>query len=123
MATLAGCDELVESLEPIPPVEVLPADVRGCRESDLGALIYDTVGAWFRSLTPEDDRVELLGEAFYSIACDYNLARHLTWPWCRGGAGGRELFLPYFELWRRGADVCFLDDGACRLLTRAPARP
>ena len=50
-------------------------------------------------------------EAFYSIACDYNLAHYLLWPLYRDGTKIDEPFAPYFELWARGAKAIFEKPG------------
>lgn len=110
IAQLAACDELVERLSPTPAFEISSATrFDGCDTSDLGTLIFEAVGDWFGSLSASDRRVPLMWEAFYSIACDYDLARYLMWPWYRRAAPIAEPFAPYFELWRRGARVVFDD--------------
>ena len=46
-----------------------------------------------------------MDEAFYSIACDYHLARYLTWPWYMNSSSIKEPFEPYFNLWLHGATL------------------
>ena len=46
-----------------------------------------------------------MDEAFYSIACDYHLARYLAWPWYINSSSIKEPFEPYFNLWLHGATL------------------
>src|SRR5262249_11045345 len=99
---LAGPWELAHLLEELPEIEVrheaAPAEPQPDDDAP-ESLIYDVVGDWFADLQPIQSEALLLGEAFYSIACDYFIAHYLMWPLYRNATDIEEPFVPYFELW------------------------
>lgn len=70
-------------------------------------IVYDMVGDWYSGLNPVQSDALLLHEAFYSIACDYDIARYLMWPLYRTSSDIVEPFAPYFDLWTHGAKPWF----------------
>ena len=56
-----------------------------------------------------------MGEGLYTIACDYNLQRHILWPLYKDATPIEEPFRPYFDLWRHGAGFRFIDEQAVRV--------
>jgi hypothetical protein len=117
IAQAAVCEELVSVLTAPLHIHVAAAhNSANDTSSDLGSMVYDTVGDWFDSLVPSDDRVRSMREAFYSIACDYALARYLMWPWYRHATSVNEPFTAYYELWRRGGEIIFRDSGDVTLV-------
>jgi hypothetical protein len=71
------------------------------------AMIYDTVSDWILALKPAASDAYLLKEAFYSMACDYQLADYILWPIYRESTPILEPFAPCFELWIREAEFRF----------------
>lgn len=112
MAEAEGDTELGEWLGPRPQLNLVrgqpPSDVH---PNSLDAAIYDLEERWFSGLQSVFEADGVLGEAFYSIACDYSMARYLTWPWYRGSSELDEPFLAYFQLWRHGARLRYPDRG------------
>ncbi|MNI58809.1 hypothetical protein D3C73_1139370 [compost metagenome] len=51
--------------------------------------------------------IEILDEAYYSIACDYWISYYLQWH--RYGLKG-DPFAPYFELYRLGYSAVFAEN-------------
>jgi hypothetical protein len=110
IARSAGEDELVSLLEALPEIKIKreAAPTRTLPDYDApGTFLRDVVGDWFRSLDPVQSDALLLDEAFYSLTCDYNIARYLMWPLYRRSTDIEEPFAPYFELWTRGACAIF----------------
>ena len=71
------CEELVELFDEFPRIEIT-TEPEPDRRQDFDSpetSVYDIVGDWFRDLEPVQSDALLMEEAFYSIACDYNLAR------------------------------------------------
>ncbi|MBI2804774.1 MAG: hypothetical protein HYX68_07300 [Planctomycetes bacterium] len=73
--------------------------------------VYEVTGDWFRELEPMPSDALWMREAFYSIACDYNIARYLMWPLYRHATEIADPFAPYFELWTHGALPYFGEPG------------
>ncbi len=70
---------------------------------------------WRIDSTDHDSLVATLGEAFYSIACDYTLATYFQYPTYASRPDGDPL-LPYFHLWLAGFTVGM--DGQVLVLAR-----
>ena len=103
-------DELVGWLETIPRIEIKYEPAPDRRQPDYDAPetgIHDLLGDWFRSLEPKPSDALMLGEAFYSIACDYNIAHYLMWPLSQQSTDIEDPFAPYFDLWTHGAQAIF----------------
>lgn len=79
-------------------------------ESDEHLCVYETVGDWLIEVTDYSDLVPALKEAYYSVACDPWLSDYLRWPYYERFCP-RDVFAPYFELWRRGLRFAF-DQGS-----------
>jgi hypothetical protein len=76
----------------------------------VSALALERIGDYLGEVAPE--LAFGLGEAFYSMACDYQLVWHLTWPWYRPSVGLPDPFASYFNLWRHGLAPVFNSVGA-----------
>jgi hypothetical protein len=74
------------------------------------SMIYDTVCDWIIDLKPVASDAILLKEAFYSMACDYELAGYIMWPIYRETTPILDPLAPCFELWIRGAEFRFTSD-------------
>jgi hypothetical protein len=80
--------------------------------SNEDALVHEAVGDFLNSFYVRGDRIEQLGEAYYSIACDYWLGWYLQWPYFSARLH-RDVFRPYFELWACGCSCCFRGKRLC----------
>ena len=78
-------------------------------------LAYDIVGDWFQMLVPEQSAALLLDEAFYSMACDYDIVRYLLWTLYAGSTDIVDPFAAAFELWTCGARAVFEKPGLVKL--------
>jgi hypothetical protein len=112
IAVAGDHQELANLLESGPNIEIKEGEAfsPSALESP-EIMIHETVGDWFFSLKPASSDAELMREAFYTIACDYDLARYLMWPWHRDCTTIEEPFEPYFQLWRHGMTICFSRPG------------
>lgn len=68
------------------------------------AEIYETIFDIISNHKDYDEPIEVLDEAYYSIACDYWISYYLQWH--RYGLKG-DPFAPYFELYRLGYSPIF----------------
>jgi hypothetical protein len=106
--------ELASLLETLPQIEIKREAAPARTQPDYDApetILYDVVGDWFGGLDPNPSEALLLGEAFYSIARDYDIARYLMWPLYRHSTDIEEPFAPCFELWTHGAQAIFEKPG------------
>lgn len=101
-----GETELASLLETLPEIKIKREAAPARTQPDDDApetIIYDMSGDWFGGLDPVPSDALLMKEAFYSIACDYNIAHYLMWPLYRQSTDIEEPFAPYFALWTHGA--------------------
>lgn len=101
IASLRGI-EVVEGETPWPPDDEAPE-----------SLIYEMRGDFTFRLRREGalaSHAFLMTEAFYTIACDYDVADHLLWPLFEAVSPVSEPFRGYFELWTHGAGYRFAAD-------------
>lgn len=68
------------------------------------AEVYETVFEIINEHKDYNAPIEILDEAYYSIACDYWISYYLQWH--RYGLGG-DPFAPYFELYNLGYNAVF----------------
>ncbi|MFC7677445.1 hypothetical protein [Paenibacillus sp. GCM10028914] len=69
--------------------------------------IYETISDIISEHRDYDEPIEVLDEAYYSIACDYWISYYLQWH--RYGLKG-DPFAPYFELYRLGYSAIFSEN-------------
>lgn len=69
--------------------------------------IYETSSDIISEHRDYNDPIEILDEAYYSIACDYWISYYLQWH--RYGLKG-DPFAPYFELYRLGYSAVFAEN-------------
>lgn len=108
MAAEFNAQELIELLTPIPQIRISNGPQPSVNTNDFNALdvfIYDVQTDWHGCLPPLCPQARWMREAFYTIACDYYLARYITWPWYMNSSRIREPFEPYFDLWLCGATL------------------
>jgi hypothetical protein len=106
LANAIGDDELSSYLASIVRVEVMPAAAGLDRRTHGHVIVNETIGDYLIRRTDHDDPVAILEEAYYSIACDYDLSRYLQWPYYRHLCEG-DCFEPYFRLWQCGYSYAF----------------
>jgi len=78
--------------------------IQGTDEED-SEIVYEALGDLFRSRSDYNEKIELLSEAYYSIACDYWVAYYLQWPRYQGLQDAEDCLYPYFELYRYGYNL------------------
>jgi hypothetical protein len=102
----AGAPELATELR-VHSIEFVPQLVRRSDPAldSPDVALHDVEGDWHRNLEPLFTGARATREAFYSIACNYHIARFLTWPWYRSSTMIQEPYAPAFELWCRGASL------------------
>ena len=116
MSEAVGCDELTALLRAPLRIEAVEGETPWPPgDDDPETLVYDVASEFMESLTPRQSAALLMGEGLYTIACDYNLQRHILWPLYRDATPIEEPFRPYFDLWRHGAGFRFIDERAVRV--------
>nr|WP_154982858.1 hypothetical protein [Paenibacillus xylanexedens] len=78
--------------------------IQGTDEEDSEA-VYEALGDLLSSRSDYDEAIEILSEAYYSIACDYWVAYYLQWPRYEGLQEVENCLYPYFELYRYGYNL------------------
>jgi hypothetical protein len=99
--------EVVEGERPWPPDDEAPEGV-----------IYELRSDFIFRLKDEgvvESHALLMTEAFYTIACEYELAYHLLWPLFEQASPVSEPFRAHFELWKHGADYRFAEPDLVRV--------
>ncbi|MGO4530396.1 hypothetical protein AB4Z30_15040 [Paenibacillus sp. 2TAF8] len=105
--------EALQELACVQEVVVLPQGelgkleqraIQGTDEEDSEA-IYEALGDLLSSRRDYDEAIEILSEAYYSIACDYWVAYYLQWPRYEGLQEAENCLYPYFELYRYGYNL------------------
>jgi len=80
-------------------------DFRG-HEDELANAVYEAITEWMIDSPKLDAKLWVLGEAYYSINCDYLPSAYLQYP--NYAQRPQEDFLkPYFELYLAGRQVAF----------------
>ena len=105
--------EALQELACVQEVVVLPQGelgkleqraIQGTDEEDSEA-VYEALGDLLSSRRDYDEAIEILSEAYYSIACDYWVAYYLQWPRYEGLQEAENCLYPYFELYRYGYNL------------------
>ncbi|KOR89409.1 hypothetical protein [Paenibacillus solani] len=78
-------------------------DIRQQYDAEIYEAIFDIIS----DHKDYDEPIEVLDEAYYSIACDYWISYYLQWH--RYGLKG-DPFAPYFELYRLGFSTIFAEN-------------
>lgn len=103
-AAVSGDGELTETLEKVAAVEITGKD-KSSEQGDTDIMLYEAVCDYVRSVQPEDQLLDMLDEAYYSIACDYFLAFYLQFP-----QPETEFLAPHFKLWQLGRSYRFTEN-------------
>lgn len=108
-----GAKEALQALEGLKEVAVLPPGEIGKLEQELvqgtdeeaGEVVYEVLGELISSRSDYDETIEILNEAYYSIACDDWVAYYLQWPRYDGLQEAENSLRPYFDLYRHGYNI------------------
>jgi hypothetical protein len=114
LGSTIGSDELSDYFDSILQIEILANGELNFR-SDGNILVYETIGDFLGDQTDFDDPIPILDEAYYTIACDRDLAHYLQWPYYQDLCPV-DCFQPYFRLWELAVSYVF--DGSKLTLAR-----
>ncbi|MCM3340682.1 hypothetical protein M3650_19120 [Paenibacillus sp. MER TA 81-3] len=103
---LEGAADAASYLSGIKEVQLLPHGkintIRQSRDPDVYEALFEVINEH----TDDDEPIEVLDEAYYSIACNYWISYYLQWH--RYGLKVDPL-APYFELYRLGYSAVFYE--------------
>jgi hypothetical protein len=120
IAKAVGASELLALLAPLPRIEVIQGQTPWPpSQDDPETLIYEARTEFMASLTPSPSHALLLKESIYNLACDYFLGDHILWPLYQHSTTLVEPFESYFELWKHGAGMRFVNDNLVRAFVPA----
>ena len=105
-AEFLGNDELLKMLGEIKSARVQESFDLAHHEEGLACAVYEAITEWMIDAPKLDAKLWVLGEAYYSIDCDYLLSAYLQYP--NYAQRPQEDFLkPYFELYLAGRQIAF----------------
>ena len=105
-AEFLGNDELLKMLNEIKSARVQESFDFREYEDELAGAVYEAITEWMIDASKLDTKLWVLGEAYYSIDCDYLLSAYLQYP--NYAQRPQEDFLkPYFELYLAGRQIAF----------------
>ncbi|WP_221822527.1 hypothetical protein NST33_07490 [Paenibacillus sp. FSL L8-0435] len=102
-----GALACVKEVVALPPGEISKLEqglIQGTDEED-SEVVYEALGDLLRSRKDYNEAIEILSEAYYSIACDYWVAYYLQWPRYQGLQEAENCLYPYFELYCYGYNL------------------
>jgi hypothetical protein len=97
-----GCSTYLATVTTVQVVPIAKLD-RNC-DDHLG--VHETIGDFLRCHPDFDGPLRFLDEAYYTIACDYDLTFYLQWPHFEHICPV-DCFEPYFQLWKHGYSHAF----------------
>mgnify|MGYP000861379517 FL=1 len=105
-ADFLGKNELLKMLGEIKSARVQESFDLAHDKDGLADAVYETITEWMIDTPKLDAKLWVLGEAYYSINCDYLLPVYLQYP--NYAQKPQEDFLkPYFELYLAGRQITF----------------
>ena len=105
-AEFLGKSELLKMLEQIKSARVQEGFDFAYHEDGLACAVYEAITEWMIDAPKLNAKLWVLGEAYYSINCDYLLSAYLQYP--NYAQRPQEDFLkPYFELYLAGRQITF----------------
>ena len=105
-AEFLGDDELLKMLEQIKSARMQEGFDFAHNKDELADAVYEAITEWMIDLLKLDAKLWVLGEAYYSINCDYLLHAYLQYQ--NYAQRPQEDFLkPYFELYLAGRQITF----------------
>ncbi|VTR62018.1 Uncharacterised protein [Actinobacillus pleuropneumoniae] len=99
-----GAADAVAYLDGIDNIEFLPPGKIDTVRDSYDPDVYEALSEVIMEHKNDEEPIEILDEAYYSIACDYWISYYLQWH--RYGLKG-DPFAPYFELHRLGYSAVF----------------
>lgn len=115
-AEFLGKSELLKMLEQIKSARVQEGFDFAHNKDELADAVYETITEWMIDTPKLDAKLWVLGEAYYSINCDYLLSAYLQYP--NYAQRPQEDFLKlYFELYLAGRQIT-LERGEVVVFTR-----
>ena len=115
-AEFIGDDELLKMLGEIKSARMQEGFDFAHSKDELADAIYEAITEWMINTPKLDTKLWVLGEAYYSINCDYLLPAYLQYP--NYAQRSQEDFLkPYFELYLAGRQITF-ERGEVVIFTR-----
>ena len=105
-ADFLGKNELLKMLGEIKSARVQESFDLAHDKDGLADAVYEAITEWMIDTPKLDAKLWVLGEAYYSIDCDYLLSAYLQYP--NYAQRPQEDFLkPYFELYLAGRQITF----------------
>ena len=105
-ADFLGKNELLKMLGETKSARVQESFDLAHHEDGLACAVYEAITEWMIDAPKLDAKLWVLGEAYYSINCDYLLSAYLQYP--NYAQRPQEDFLkPYFELYLAGRQITF----------------
>ncbi|WP_297962864.1 hypothetical protein [uncultured Campylobacter sp.] len=105
-AEFLGKSELLKMLGEIKSARVQESFNLAHHEDGLACAVYEAITEWMIDTPKLYAKLWVLGEAYYSINCDYLLSAYLQYP--NYAQKPQEDFLkPYFELYLAGRQITF----------------
>ena len=105
-ADFLGKNELLKMLGETKSARVQESFDLAHHEDGLACAVYEAITEWMIDSPKLDAKLWVLGEAYYSINCDYLLSAYLQYP--NYAQRPQEDFLkPYFELYLAGRQITF----------------
>ena len=115
-AEFLGKSGLLKMLEQIKSARVQESFDFAHSKDELADAVYEAITKWMIDAPKLDTKLWVLGEAYYSIDCDYLLPAYLQYP--NYAQRPQEDFLkPYFELYLAGRRITF-ERGEAVVFTR-----
>ena len=105
-AEFLGNDELLKMLNEIKSARVQESFDLAHHEDGLACAVYEAITEWMIDAPKLDAKLWVLGEAYYSINCDYLLSAYLQYPNYAQRPQG-DFLKPYFELYLAGRQIAF----------------
>jgi hypothetical protein len=109
LSSLLSDSEVSDFLSGVSEVRCAPV-TDDILKSDDHLTVYEPIGDWLGDHTSHEDLLPVLGEAYYSIACDSWLQYYFEWPYY-SHLCTTDVFRPYFDMWIRGCICAFTRDG------------
>ena len=105
-AEFLGDDELLKMLGEIKSARVQESFDFREYEDELAGAVYEAITEWMIDTQGLDAKLSVLGEAYYSVDCDYLLSAYLQYP-NYAQKPQADFLKPYFELYLAGRQVAF----------------
>lgn len=91
---------LFDMLNNVENIELMPKEPN-IKDDDLNAYLYDSISDWASTNNTDGELINILGEAYYSINCDYYLSYYFQYPTFEQRPT-IDFLKPYFKIWEAG---------------------